>query len=89
MVQNIRLTETLLGEGFLGVAESERKAWESARRSVVAEIAIEKGERITPEMVGLKRPGGGLPADMADSVMGKRAKQDIAPDQRITLEMLE
>lgn len=89
MVQNIRLTETVLGEGPLGVTESERKAWQSARRSIVAESLIKKGDKITPEMIGLKRPGGGLPADMTDNVIGKRAKQDIEPDQRITLEMLE
>ena len=89
MVQNIRLTETVLGEGSLGVAESEKKAWQSARRSIVAEIAIKKGTTITPAMIGLKRPAGGLSAEKADLVIGKKAKQDIKPDQRITLEMLE
>jgi len=89
MVQNIRLTETILGDGSLGVAESEQKAWQSARRSIVAEIAIKKGDKITSEMIGLKRPGGGLSADMTDSIIGKQAKLDIGPDQRITLEMVE
>ena len=89
MVQNIRLTETVMGEGDLGIAESERKAWESARRSIVADRVIQKGEIITLEMIGLKRPSGGLSADMLDSVVGKKAKQDIEPDQRITLQMLE
>lgn len=89
MVQNIRLTETILGEGLLGIAKSERKAWQSARRSIVAEIAINEGDKITAEMIALKRPGGGLSADMTKYVIGKRAKQDIEPDQRITLEMLE
>ena len=40
-------------------------------------------------MIGLKRPSGGLSADMLDSVVGKKAKQDIELDQRITLEMLD
>lgn len=89
MVHNIRLTEALLGDGKLGVADSEKKAWESARRSVVAEVLIKKGQIITAEMLGLKRPADGLPVSMTDLVIGKRAKQDIEPDQKITLEMLE
>ena len=44
---------------------------------------------ITSEMLGIKRPGGGLSAHMIDAVTGKRARQDIEPDQQITLEMLE
>jgi len=30
-----------------------------------------------------------LSADMTDSIIGKQAKLDIGPDQRITLEMVE
>lgn len=89
MVQNIRITEKVLGDGSLGVAESEKKAWSSARRSIVAEVAIKKGEIITPEMIGLKRPADGLPPDMMDQIIGKRVKLDIQPDQQITLEMFE
>lgn len=89
MVNNIRLTEAVLGDGSLGIAESEKKAWSSARRSIVAEVLIKEGETITSDMVGMKRPADGLPASMVDLIIGKRAKQEIEPDQRITLEMLE
>jgi len=89
MVENIRLTEILLGDGKLGVADSEKNAWKNARRSIVAEIAIKKGQVITPEMLALKRPADGLDASMMHLVTGKRAKQDIKPDQKITLDMLE
>jgi N-acetylneuraminate synthase len=89
MVDNIRLTETILGNGKLCVADSEKKAFNSARRSVVAEVAIKKGQIITAEMLGIKRPADGLPANMIDVVVGKKATQDIEPDQKIILEMLE
>ncbi len=89
MVQNIRLTETLFGDGSLGVAESERKAWANSRRSIVAELLITKGDVITSKMLGMKRPAKGLPASMIDLVIGKHAKQRIEPDQMITLDMLE
>jgi len=89
MVQNIRLTESALGNGLLGVAESELKAWSSARRSIVAELPISKGQVITSEMIGMKRPADGLPASMFPLVVGKRAKQNIESDQVITFEMIE
>lgn len=89
MVENIRLAQTVLGDGKLGVAESEKKAWMSARRSIVAEVPIPKGTIITSEMLGIKRPAGGLPANMIDTVIGKRACQDIKPDQAIDLDMIE
>lgn len=89
MVENIRLTETLFGDGKLGVADSEKSAWKSARRSIVAEIAIKKGQVVTPEMLALKRPADGLRADMIDSIVGKIAKVDIGYDQNITMEMVE
>ena len=89
MVQNIRLTETVLGKGSLGVTDSEKKAWINARRSVVADVPIKKGEVITSEMLGMKRPAVGLPVSKIDLVIGKRAKQRIEPDQVITLDMLE
>ena len=89
MVENIRLAQTVLGDGKLGVAESEKKAWTSARRSVVAEVPIPKGTIITSEMLGIKRPADGLPANMINTVIGKRACQDIKPDQAIDLDMIE
>jgi len=89
MVQNIRLTEAVLGDGSLGVATSEKKAWASARRSIVAEVPILKGTIITGEMLGAKRPAGGLPPSMIEEIVGRRARQNIMRDQPITLEMLE
>ncbi len=88
MVDNIRLTENVLGNGALGIADSEKKAWESARRSIVAQIPIRKGDTITSEMIGMKRPAGGLSGSKIDQVIGKKALADIDTDERILLEML-
>mgnify|MGYP001266959195 CR=1 FL=1 len=89
MVKNIRLAEKVLGDSLLCVAESEKKAWLSARRGIVAEVAIKKGEIITSEMIGLKRPAEGLPANMVNKVIGKKAKVDIKFNQYIDMEVLE
>jgi len=88
MVKNIRLTETVLGDGELGVANAEIDAWESARRSIVAQKPIDKGTMIRSEMLALKRPAKGLPPDRLDRVIGKRAIVDIHPDEFIMLDML-
>jgi len=89
MVDNIRITEQVLGSSEISVYPAEEAARESARRSLVAETPIKKGEIIASEMLGIKRPGSGLSASLIHEVIGKRAKQDIQPDQQITLEMLE
>ncbi len=89
MVENIRLTEQILGQGRLGVTESEEKAWGSARRSIVADVPIAEGTFITSKMIGLKRPANGLPASLIDQVIGKTALKDIQEDEFISLDMLE
>ena len=89
MIENIRITEQVLGDSDVIVYPVEEAARQSARRSLVAEVPIKSGDIITSEMLGIKRPGGGLSAHMLDAVTGKRAKRDIEPDQQITLEMLE
>lgn len=89
MIENIRLTEHVLGSSEITVYQTEEGARASARRSLVVEVPIKKGQIITSDMIGIKRPGNGLPANMIDLVIGKRAKEDIAQDQQITLEMLE
>ena len=45
MVQNVRLAESVLGDGALGVAEAENSARNSARRSIVAEQDISSAEK--------------------------------------------
>jgi len=89
MVDNIRLAEQVRGNGSLGVARAEEQAWASARRSIVAERSIKRGEVLERDMLGLKRPGGGLGAEMVDQVLGRRVLRDVEADERITPELLE
>lgn len=89
MVRNIRLTEAVMGDGSLGIAPSEEKAWVSARRSIVAQTPIKAGEVIRCEMLGLKRPGTGILGDRMGEVLGKRAKVDIGVDEQVLFEKIE
>ena len=89
MVNNIRLTEKVMGIGDLGVAEKEKAARNNARRSIVAEREIKRGEIIESSMLGMKRPADGLPGWMIDELIGKRAKHDIDADQPLRIDMVE
>ena len=89
MVQNVRLAESVLGDGALGVAEAESSARNNARRSIVAERDIQCGETIESSMLGMKRPAEGLPGWMMDALSGKRAKTNIQADQAISMDMVE
>jgi len=89
MVKNIRLTEALLGDGSICVTKTEKRAWNNARRSIVAEVPIPEGTIITSEMLGVKRPGVGLSPSMIEEIIGKKAAKDIKADAFITLDMLK
>ncbi|MFA6318785.1 MAG: N-acetylneuraminate synthase family protein [Elusimicrobiota bacterium] len=88
MTANIRLAETVLGSGELRVHQAERLARQRARRSIVAERSIRKGEVLTGDMLGVKRPADGLPPSRMDSVVGRTAMRDIPADAPIRLEWL-
>ena len=89
MMQNVRLAESVLGDGTLGIVEAENSARHSARRSIVAERNIERGETIESSMLGMKRPAEGLPGWMMDALIGKQAKTNIEVDQAISMDMVE
>jgi sialic acid synthase SpsE len=89
MVENIRLTETVLGSAEIKIYDSEQAARKNARRSLVASRDIKKGQKIVDDLIGIKRPAAGFSADLIDQVLGKTAKCDIKKDTYITFEQLE
>lgn len=88
MVDNIRLCDAALGDGQIGVAAAEKAAWFSARRSIVANQVIRKGETITESMLGYKRPAKGLSFEQKGEIIGKKAKITIEADTFIELTMI-
>lgn len=75
------------GSVELNCLETERTARLNARRSLVAEHGIACGELITRDMITFKRPGTGIPPYEINSIIGKKAKQDIAEDTTLQYEM--
>ncbi len=69
------------GERCKRVLDCERDVRNVSRQSIVAARAIARGVKITPDMLTIKRPGTGLEPWMIESVIGRAAARDLAPDQ--------
>lgn len=79
----------IMGKEEIDCLETEEAARRNARRSIVAEKNICKGETITEDKLTFKRPGTGIaPYDLA-KVIGKTAKYDIGEDTILQYEMIE
>lgn len=89
MVDNIRLTEQILGKDQIKVYGVEELARKNARRSLVADRDIKKGEKITNDMIGIKRPSGGFSPALIDQAIGKTARCNITKDRQINPDDLE
>ncbi|MEW6614154.1 MAG: N-acetylneuraminate synthase family protein [Thermodesulfobacteriota bacterium] len=85
---NLDLILTIGGEYYKKPLVCERVSRKNARRSLVANTAIRKGEIITTEMLTMKRPGTGISPRFFDQVVGRRADRYIAEDEIITWRML-
>jgi N-acetylneuraminate synthase len=85
MVRHIRDVEAARGDGVKAPTASELHNIPVARKFLVAAKAIAAGENFTPENVGCKRSGGGLPAMQFWSVLGHSARRSFEPDDPIEL----
>ena len=71
---SIREANTILGNAVVRPTSSEREMRLSARRSIVALRAIVEGEVLSETLLGLRRPGGGIPPAQFAKVIGKIAR---------------
>ncbi|MEL7388154.1 MAG: N-acetylneuraminate synthase family protein [Pseudomonadota bacterium] len=89
MMSRIRTTEAALGDGSKnGPRGPEIEMAEKVRRSTHASRDIAKGERITADMLTIKRPGKGIPPHLINQIIGRTARQDIQADQWIEWSMI-
>jgi len=87
-VSAAREVEEALGSGEIGMAPIEADVRAVARKSVVAVMDIVAGQVVTPEMLCIKRPGGGIGPDQMGAVVGRRAATDIVADTVLTWELV-
>jgi len=83
MVHGIRAVEAALGDGVKRPSPREIQIKKQARKFLVANRTIRKGERFSPANLGLKRSGGGIPAAKWELYLGKKARRNFRPDDVI------
>jgi N,N'-diacetyllegionaminate synthase len=85
LVQGIRAIETMLAHP---VDKNDTSRYgqmkETFEKSVVALVNIPAGVRITREMIGIKKPGRGIPAAKLHEVVGKRTTRRVPVDSVLT-----
>lgn len=88
LVRAIRETEASLGDGVKRPVEAELPTRDVARKSVVALVDIPKGQPLTREMLGVRRPGTGIaPADL-DRLVGRTPSGDVRAGSLLDWETL-
>ena len=89
LVQAVRRTEMMLGDGTLGAMPCEGPMVPAVRRSVVAARDLAAGEEVFPGDITWVRPGGGVPPGSEDQVVGRRLRQAVAQGDMIKSEFLD
>jgi len=83
MITSIRNIEKAMGDGIKRPSNSERKNIYIARKSLVANNDIKKGEIFTEKNLTVKRPGLGVPPSDWDVYIGKKSDQAYKKDDLI------
>lgn len=89
MIHDIRQVEAAIGSGAKSISETE---WITRRKyhvSMASKGAIRAGEILLDSMITWRNPGTGIPAKLAHSVLGKRARHDIPADALLAPEMFD
>lgn len=78
LVQGCRDAFAAIGEARKARLPSEQLHYARGRRSLFAAVPIPAGTTITAEMISILRPGVGLAPKLRDTVVGRRARRNIA-----------
>ena len=82
-----RARSSMVGKDQL--AEATRPLRQIFTKSIVARVPIAAGTVLQDSHLALKKPGGGLPASLLPSLIGRRISCDVAQDQALAEEMIE
>ena len=83
IIENVRLIESMIGDGIKKCQPSELENRIQARRSITTNMTIEKGTKITRAMLTFKRPATGIEPRYYLKIIGKKAKKKINSDEPI------
>ena len=88
LITESEIAWSMRGNGLLDIENVQLEARQQARRSIYAAVDIEKGKKISEEMLIMLRPGTGLPPTEIDNVVGRIAKQDIPAKSKLVSPIL-
>lgn len=83
LCEGIRIIEKCLGKCEKIVTDSERKNKIVARKSIIANCKIKKGEIFSESNLTTKRPGNGISPMKWYELIGKEAERDFEEDELI------
>lgn len=83
LCKGIRIIEKCLGKCEKIVTDSERKNKIVARKSIIANCKINKGEIFSENNLTIKRPGNGISPMKWYKLIGKEAERDFEEDELI------
>ena len=83
MIKGIREIEIALGDGIKRIKKKKKENAKIARKSLVALKDIKKGEILSEENLGTKRPANGISAIRYDEYIGKKALKNYKKDEFI------
>ena len=89
LINKMKLIDISKGSSVRSEFPSEVDSIKYARRSIVSKEKIEKGSKITLEMVDVKRPGTGIQPKFLEKILGKVVVRDILEDVPITWDDIE
>jgi sialic acid synthase SpsE len=88
-IASIRETQAAMGSPRRRLLDCEQEVRHLSRGSVVALVDIPEGAIISPAMLTVKRPGGGIEPARIKELVGMRATRKIAADTQIDWTMLQ
>ncbi len=86
LVKELRLAEISKGENARNEFDAEKEAVKFARRSIIANKDIMIGEKISREMLSVKRPGTGIAPKFLEEIIGLTVKKSLQEDEPIQWE---
>jgi N-acetylneuraminate synthase len=89
LVRSIRRVETALGSGRKAPTASEIETAKVARRSLVAARDIPAGAKLERDMVVMRRPGTGMSPATLDTLLDRRAVQEISAGTLLNEDMFD
>ena len=74
------------GDSKLAPTASEIEMRKIAHRSITVLKDMCIGETFSPDNLGMRRPGTGLPASLWDSILGKKARRNLIAGTQLCME---